>query len=88
MVRGYVVEASARHALLRNIDEINKLQQDAVAAVEDLQTGKRTDVEGVMIATAKAQRQSVSIIGLIWPTASLPATAFPPQHNVAITRHR
>ncbi len=45
---------SFKDALLRNIDEINKLQQDAVAAVEDLQTGKRTDVEGVMIATAKA----------------------------------
>jgi flagellar hook-basal body complex protein FliE len=45
---------SFRDALLRNIDEINKLQQDAVKAVEDLQTGKRTDLEGVMIATTKA----------------------------------
>jgi flagellar hook-basal body complex protein FliE len=45
---------SFKDALLRNIDEINKLQQDAVKAVEDLHTGKRTDLEGVMIATAKA----------------------------------
>lgn len=45
---------SFKDALLRNIDEINKLQQDAVKAVEDLQTGKRTDLEGVMIATTKA----------------------------------
>lgn len=45
---------SFKDALLRNIDEINKLQQDATQAIEDLQTGKRTDVEGVLIATAKA----------------------------------
>jgi flagellar hook-basal body complex protein FliE len=51
---GGAQKPSFKDALLRNIDEISKLQQDAVAAVEDLQTGKRTDVEGVMIATAKA----------------------------------
>jgi flagellar hook-basal body complex protein FliE len=51
---GGAQKPSFKDALLRNIDEINKLQQDAVKAVEDLQTGKRTDVEGVMIATAKA----------------------------------
>lgn len=45
---------SFKDALLRNINEINKLQQDATQAIEDLQTGKRTDVEGVLIATAKA----------------------------------
>jgi flagellar hook-basal body complex protein FliE len=45
---------SFKDVLLRNIDEINKLQQDATQAIEDLQTGKRTDVEGVLIATAKA----------------------------------
>jgi flagellar hook-basal body complex protein FliE len=45
---------SFKDVLLRNIDEINKLQQDATRAVEDLQTGKRDDVEGVLIATAKA----------------------------------
>ncbi|MEX2219897.1 MAG: flagellar hook-basal body complex protein FliE [Phycisphaerales bacterium] len=40
--------------LLKNLEEANKLQQDATAAVEDLQTGKRTDLEGVLLATAKA----------------------------------
>lgn len=45
---------SFKDVLLRNIDEINRLQQDATQAIEDLQTGKRTDVEGVLIATAKA----------------------------------
>jgi flagellar hook-basal body complex protein FliE len=45
---------SFKDVLLRNIDEINKLQQDATRAVEDLQTGRRDDVEGVLIATAKA----------------------------------
>lgn len=45
---------SFKDALLRNINEINKLQQDATRAIEDLQSGKRSDVEGVLIATAKA----------------------------------
>jgi flagellar hook-basal body complex protein FliE len=45
---------SFKDVLLRNIGEINKLQQDATRAVEDLQTGRRDDVEGVLFATAKA----------------------------------
>lgn len=40
--------------LVKNLEEANKLQQDATKAVEDLQTGKRTDLEGVLVATAKA----------------------------------
>jgi flagellar hook-basal body complex protein FliE len=43
-----------RDVLLKNIEEVNKLQQDAVKAVEDLQTGQRADVENVLTATAKA----------------------------------
>ncbi len=43
-----------KDVLLKNLDEVNKLQQDATRAVEDLQTGKRDDLEGVMLATAKA----------------------------------
>ena len=43
-----------KDVLLQNLDEVNKLQQDASRAVEDLTTGKRTDLEGVMLATAKA----------------------------------
>lgn len=44
---------SFKDALMRNIDEINKLQQDAAKAVEDLQTGKG-NFEGMLIAQNKA----------------------------------
>jgi flagellar hook-basal body complex protein FliE len=44
---------SFKDALLRNLDEVNQLQQDAVKAVEDLPAGKTT-LENVMIATNKA----------------------------------
>ena len=40
--------------LSRQIDEVNVLQGDADRAAEDLATGRRADVEGVMIATQKA----------------------------------
>lgn len=43
-----------RDLLLQNLKEVNKLEQDATRAVEDLQTGKRTDLEGVLLATQKA----------------------------------
>jgi len=46
--------ASFKDALLRNIDQVNKLQQDATRAIEDLATGDRQDVEGVILATQKA----------------------------------
>jgi len=44
---------SFKDALLRNLDEVNKLQQDAVKAVDDQVAGK-TSLENVMIATNKA----------------------------------
>lgn len=43
-----------KDALLQNIQHVNQLQQDATSAIEDLQSGKRTDVEGVLLATQKA----------------------------------
>ncbi len=43
-----------RDLLMANINQVNKLQQDATRAIEDLQTGQRDDVEGVLLATAKA----------------------------------
>ncbi|MDX2146080.1 MAG: flagellar hook-basal body complex protein FliE [Planctomycetota bacterium] len=43
-----------RDVLVENLDQVNKLQQDATRAIEDLQTGERTDVEGVILATQKA----------------------------------
>lgn len=45
---------SFRDTLMRNIDQVNELQQDATRAIEQLQTGERTDVEGVILATQKA----------------------------------
>jgi flagellar hook-basal body complex protein FliE len=45
---------SFKDVLLQNIDEVNKLQQDASRAAEDLAAGRRDDVEGVMLATSKA----------------------------------
>ena len=44
---------SFKDALLRNIDEINRLQQDAAKAAEDLQTGKGS-FESMILATNKA----------------------------------
>lgn len=38
----------------KQIDEVSRLQGDADLAAEDLVTGRRDDVEGVMIATQKA----------------------------------
>ena len=37
-----------------NLREVNEMQQDASRAVEDLVTGKRDDLEGVILATEKA----------------------------------
>lgn len=45
---------SFKDVLLQNINQANKLQQEATAAAEDLATGKRADVEGVILATQKA----------------------------------
>ena len=44
---------SFKDALMRNIEEINKLQQDAAKATEDMQTGKGS-FESMLIATNKA----------------------------------
>ena len=45
---------SFKETLLQNIDQVNRLQQDATRAIEDLATGDRDDVEGVILATQKA----------------------------------
>ena len=46
--------ASFKDVLLQNINEVNKLQQQAATAIEDLSTGQRNDLEGVILATQKA----------------------------------
>ncbi len=45
---------SFKDVLLSNINDVNKLQQEAATAIEDLATGERQDIEGVMLATQKA----------------------------------
>ncbi len=43
-----------KDVLLENLKKVNELQQDATKAMEDLHTGRRTDYEGVILATQKA----------------------------------
>ena len=45
---------SFRSALQEQIDKVNELQNAATVAMEDLATGRRDDVESVIIATQKA----------------------------------
>ncbi len=43
-----------KSVLMKNLSEVNALQQDATRATEDLMAGRRDDVEGVILATEKA----------------------------------
>jgi len=40
--------------LMENLNQVNAMQADAGKATEDLMTGKRNDLEGVIAATEKA----------------------------------
>lgn len=53
-VAGQTPGASFKDVLLQNLNEVNAAQQDATRAVEDLATGQRNDLEGVILATQKA----------------------------------
>jgi flagellar hook-basal body complex protein FliE len=44
-----------KNLLMQNLSEVNALQQDASKAAEDLVTGQRNDLEGVVAATEKAE---------------------------------
>ncbi|MFG0284800.1 MAG: flagellar hook-basal body complex protein FliE [Phycisphaerales bacterium JB039] len=46
--------ADFKDAFFRQLREVNKLQQETTAAIEDLAAGRRDDVEGVLMATQKA----------------------------------
>lgn len=46
--------ASFKDVLLQNLNEVNKAQQEATQAVTELTTGQRSDLEGVITATQKA----------------------------------
>jgi len=43
-----------KDVLMDEIQQVDKLQQDAQTAIEDLQTGKRDDVDAVMMAKVQA----------------------------------
>ena len=43
-----------KDVLMKNIEQVNRLQQDADMAIEDLVTGRRDDVDGVLMAQKKA----------------------------------
>ena len=45
---------SFRDVLMENLSQVNQLQQDATQAIEDLQSGRRDDLEQVLMATEKA----------------------------------
>lgn len=47
-------QPSFKDVLMENLKQVNNLQQEATTAIEDLQTGRRTDLEGVLVATQKA----------------------------------
>ena len=40
--------------LLKNLEQVNSLQRDATEAIEDIATGKRDDLENVLLAKEKA----------------------------------
>ena len=43
-----------KDVLMKHINEVNRLQQDADMAIEDLASGKRDDIDAVMMAKQKA----------------------------------
>ncbi len=43
-----------KSVLMENLSQVNELQRDADKATEDLLTGERNDLEGVIAATEKA----------------------------------
>ena len=47
-------QSSFKDVLLDNLNAVNAAQQEATRAVEDLAAGQRTDIEGVILATQKA----------------------------------
>lgn len=55
---------SFKDVLLDNIKEVNELQQEATTATEDLVSGKRNDLEGVLLATQKADNAFRMLLAL------------------------
>lgn len=53
-IAGQASGASFKDVLKAGVEEVNKAQQEATRAVEDLATGRRSDIESVVVATQKA----------------------------------
>lgn len=53
-VAGQQGAASFKDALIDNIKRVDELQQQANRSMEDIATGKRDDLEGVILATQQA----------------------------------
>ncbi len=45
---------SFKDVLMESLNKVNELQQDATQAIEDIEAGRRTDIEGVLLATQNA----------------------------------
>ncbi|QQE11188.1 flagellar hook-basal body complex protein FliE [Planctomycetota bacterium] len=45
---------SFKDVLMENIEQVNRMQQDAEMAIEDLASGKRDDMDAVLMAKQKA----------------------------------
>lgn len=45
---------SFKDVLMNEVDRVNELQRDSEQAITDLMTGERSDLEGVLLATEKA----------------------------------
>ena len=51
---GQAAGPSFKDALMKQLDQVNRLQQDAEVAIEDMISGKRDDMDQVLIAKQKA----------------------------------
>ncbi len=51
---GQAAGPSFKDALMKQLDQVNRLQQDAEIAIEDMISGKRDDMDQVLIAKQKA----------------------------------
>jgi flagellar hook-basal body complex protein FliE len=56
--------ADFKQELLDELRKVNEMQQDASKATNDLLTGQRDDIEGVLIATQKADSAFRMLVAL------------------------
>jgi len=56
--------ADFKQELLDELRKVNEMQQDASQATNDLLTGQRDDIEGVLIATQKADSAFRMLVAL------------------------